>query len=78
MLGPSLSLLLAAVPAGPAGVPAPDPADLRLHPAVILVQDPRGAGGWEAADDLSVDQEAPVVPLRKASVLSAPEPIKEH
>ena len=89
MIGPCLVLLLGGAPPSPPARPALEPAELRLYHAVVVPED--ALEGADLPDDLdpledpSAPEEsgmAPVghggdVPLRKAAVLRAPDPIKE-
>ncbi|HLO66227.1 MAG TPA: hypothetical protein VK188_04370 [Holophaga sp.] len=78
MLGPSLLLLLSAVPGGPAATPLADPVELRLCPAVVVVlEDGRRTDAEGPAEALPGDEGPEVVPLLKATVLPAPETTKE-
>jgi hypothetical protein len=82
MIGLSLALLLGGAPAGAPAKAMPDPAELRLFRAVVVAE---GTTGETAAEDLPEESDAPPakvagepVPLRKAAVVRAPEPVKEH
>jgi len=80
MVGLCLVLLLGGAPASAPAKAAPEVPELRLHHAVVITEDALDGAG--AADDLEPAGDDPeavadAVPLRKASVLRAPDPIKE-
>ena len=77
MIGLCLVLLLGGAEPSVQPAPAPDPAELRIHQAMVV---PADAFEVDAPEDPAPKADADLagdMPLRKATVLPTPEPSKE-